>query len=268
MAKKLEEYSDKVIGRPIRLNKVRLEIKKQNYAELLLCGDWHYGYPTCLVDKLMDNLDYCLKKRVYVLLMGDLFEASTKNSVGDVYGQVKTPQEQLEDILEMLHPLAKKGLIIGLHRGNHEMRIYKDTGIDITKIVARELDVPYLMDACWHLFSVGDKTYKVYTLHGTSAARFNYTKMKALEDVARNVAPAAHMTAMGHVHEMMVWAEQYQWVDMKKKTIIEPKRFLALSGHYLGYDKSYAQMKGMSLGKVGSPKIKLYADKYDIHGSE
>ena len=264
------EGRDKIVGRPICLNKQTLEIKKgKDYAEVVFFGDVHRGYPTCLLEKAKEMLDYCLCKQIYVMLMGDLMEAGLKSSIGSsIYEQILHPQEQYESIVEMLEPLARKGLLLGSLRGNHEDRIFKDTGINIMKVICRDLKIPYLGDAAWQVWYVGKRAYKVYTLHGTSGARFNYTKVKALEDVARNVAPAAHIVAMGHVHETLTWAEQFQDISLKRKKVVQPKRFLVLTGHYLGYDKSYAQKKGFGLGKTGSPKIKLYVDRHDIHGSE
>jgi len=260
---------DKVLGRPVRINERRLDVKKgKDYAEVIFCGDWHIGYPTCLREKIEENLEYCLQKKIYVLLMGDLMEAGLKDSVGtSVYEQILPPQEQVDLVEEILTPLAKAGLILGILEGNHERRLMKATGVSPVRYWARMLKVPYLGDACWNLWRVGKRSYKAYALHGTSAARFVYTKAKALEDIARNVCPAAHIAVMGHVHENMVWSEQFQDISLKRKTVVQPKRTLILSGHYLGYDKSYAQAKGMGLGKTGSPKVKIYADRHDVHPS-
>jgi len=75
---------DKIKGRPIRLNKVKLNVKPgKNYAELLFWGDVHLGYPTCNIEKAKAMLDYALEKKVYVILMGDLLEAGLRDSVGD-----------------------------------------------------------------------------------------------------------------------------------------------------------------------------------------
>ena len=45
-------------------------------------------------------------------------------------------------MVEILSPLAQAKLIIGIHRGNHENRIMKNTSIDITKIMAKMLNIP------------------------------------------------------------------------------------------------------------------------------
>lgn len=111
---------DKIVGRPIRLNTVRLEPKRgKDYAEILFWGDVHLGHKQCLEDKAKAMLDYALKNNMYVILMGDLIEAGLRDSIGDsVYYQSLNPQEQMERAIEMLEPIAKTGRIIGLHQGN------------------------------------------------------------------------------------------------------------------------------------------------------
>ena len=256
---------DKLRGRPIRLNRQRLNLKNgKEYAELIFFGDLHYGHPGCDIERAARMRDYCLCKGVYVLGMGDYVEAGLRESVGDsVYEQELNPQKQLEFVIEFLEPLAKKGLLLGLLAGNHEARILKATSVNIVKIMARVLGVPYLHYACWNLFYVGEESYTVYALHGTTSSRFVHTKLKALVDISHNFD--ADLIVMGHVHELADASTLVQKVDRKRKTVTERKKFLLLTGHYLRYDRSYAQEKGLPLGKMGSPKAKLFANKHDIH---
>jgi hypothetical protein len=116
----INEGNDKLIGRPIRLNRQTLKIKEdKNYAEVLFWGDVHYGYPTCNIEKAKAMLDYALEKKIYVLLMGDLIEAGLKDSIGDsMYRQKLDPQAQMEGMINILTPIAKAGLVIGMHSGN------------------------------------------------------------------------------------------------------------------------------------------------------
>jgi hypothetical protein len=111
--------NDKLVGRPTRLNKKTLAIRKANYAELMLIGDLHYGSPQCDVPRFLAQIDYCLQKKLYVLLMGDLIELATRHSIGaGVYEQEVPGQSQVEWVIEKLTPLAKAGLIVGSHTGN------------------------------------------------------------------------------------------------------------------------------------------------------
>lgn len=254
---------DKISGRRIRLNQQVLQPRKKEYAEVIFFGDLHYGYPSCAIDKAKDMLDYCLKKKIYIHLMGDLIEASNKYSVGDAIYRQLNPQSQVEYIINLLTPLAKAKLITGMHAGNHENRIFKETGIDITKMIAKELDVNYLGLACWNLFRVAEYNYLVYSMHGSSGAKFGYTKLKAVSDISNSFN--CDLITCGHVHQLADIAEQVQYVDLRDKTIKEKRKHVLLTGHYLDYDNSYAQGKGYPVSKLGSPKVKFFTEKRSIY---
>jgi len=250
----------------IRLNRVHLDPNGKGYAELVPIGDMHVGHPTCDMARVQAMIDYCLTNHVYVIGMGDYIEAGLRGSVGDsVYIQTLNPQEQAEKVTEMFKPLADAGLLIGLHLGNHEGRIKKETSFNVASNMASTLSVPYLGYATWSILYVGDQSYTLYSLHGSTGSKHVYTKLKALVDIAHNFD--ADILAMGHVHELAEEAILVQRVDRGSKQVIERKKYLVLTGSYLAYDDSYAQEKGYPMGKLGSPKIKLFADKHDIHTS-
>jgi len=255
---------DRQGGKVIRLNRKRLSFNGKGYAEVVFLGDIHYGHPGCDVERVQKMIDYCLSKNIYVLGMGDYIEAGLRNSVGDsVYMQNLNPQEQMDFVLDVFKPLADAGLLIGLHIGNHEGRILKETSVNLASLIARMLGVPYLGYACWNIIYVGNQSYTIYSLHGSSGSRYVYTKLKALVDISHNFD--ADILAMGHVHELADEAILVQQVDKQRKMVIERKKYLLITGSYLKYDDSYAQEKGYPMGKLGSPKVKLFANKYDIH---
>ena len=76
--------NDKLVGRPIRLNRCTLVPKrKKEYAEVVFIGDAHLGSPQFDKPRFLKMLDYCLQNRIYVFLMGDMIEIATRDSVGD-----------------------------------------------------------------------------------------------------------------------------------------------------------------------------------------
>ena len=264
----VEKYTgtDVIVGRPIRLNQVRLESNSKGYAPLLFLGDIHYGHPQCRIDKVINMVNWALQEKSYVVLMGDMIECGLKTSVGDsVYKQKLNPQEQMEFVVALFKPLADAGLIIGIHEGNHENRITERTGIDITKIMAKLLGVRYLGYACWSLLRVGKQNYAMYSMHGSSGSRFKHTKLKAVMDVVAWIH--ADIVAMGHVHSIASESVIRQEVDLRSKTVKERISYVVLTGSYLSWDRSYAQMKNMPITKLGSPKAKLRADEHDVHFS-
>lgn len=261
MKRKLPNVSDKT-GRQIRLNKVRLNIKKgMEYAELMFIGDAHFGSPQFDKPRFLAMLDYCLKNKLYIILMGDLLETATKASVGaGVYEQEDSTQDQYEQMCDWLKPLADLGLIIGAHIGNHEERIYKDSGFNVTKAMCKQLNIKYLGDACWTHLRVGSQTYVLYTLHGRTGARFDGTALLALERISTSFF--ADLVACGHSHKLVTSSVIIQRVV--NGLVREFKKYLLICGSYLKYDGGYAQTVGLPLSKLGSPKCKFFGKRHDL----
>lgn len=238
---------------------------KKDYTSVIFLGDIHWGSPECDKDRVRKQVDYCDKTNTYVFLMGDLIENSTRNSVGaGVYEQTINPEQQVEEIVELLKPLADKKLILGTLHGNHEDRTYKESGFNPSKIIARDLDIPYLGGAGWNLWRVGDESYKIYSIHGASGSQYIHTKLNVMRKISHSFN--ADIIAHGHFHECVTASIIVQDIDKRGKKLIENKKYLIGTGHYLKYE-GYAQQKGMSIGKMGSPKVKFYGNKKDIHVS-
>lgn len=264
--KPMADYEGMDRAREIRLNRVDLDPNGKGFAEVLFWGDVHYGHPQCQINKARKYLDFALKNNMYVLLMGDLLECGLRDSVGDsVYQQTLNPQRQMEDMVEMLTPLADAGRIIGFHTGNHEVRITKNTSVDVAKIMAKLLGVPYLGYACWNLLKVGKQNYTVYSNHGSSGSRFKHTKLKAVMDLTQWID--ADVICMGHVHSLAVESVVKQSVNIGKRQVVEKRCNVVLTGSFIGWDKSYAQMKNMPITRLGSPTGRFWANKHDSHFS-
>jgi hypothetical protein len=166
-------------------------------------------------------------------------------------------------MVEWLKPLTEAGLCLGFHQGNHEFRIWKESGVNIAKAMAKEIGCPYLGDACWSDFVVGDQHYAIYSLHGATGAQRDGTCLTQLENTASSFH--ADVVAMGHAHKCVDGIAVCQYLDLKSKTIKEKKKFLIVCGHYLGYQDSYWMRKGGKISKLGSPKVKFFRDRHDIH---
>ena len=251
---------DGIIGRPIRLNQHSLK-HNGHYAEVMFIGDVHYGSPQCDIERFTANIKYCLKHKIYVYLMGDLTEVATRHSVGaGVYEQTMTADDQHVQMVEWLTPLAEAGLILGTHQGNHGERTYKEAGYNIDKALARELKIPYLGDACWSKFRVGQETYTIYSLHGRTGSRFDGTALLAIERISTSFF--ADLVCQGHVHKCISSIVLMQRVMSGQ--VLEHKKHLLITGAYVKYDRGYGQTLGLPISKLGSPKVKFFASKHDL----
>lgn len=255
------QLNDRIKGRPTRLNKKTLEVNEKDISNVMLIGDVHYGSPQCDVPRFKAMLDYCLENKFYIILMGDLVEMATRESIGaGVYEQEEHGDSQIEWMVETLRPLADAGLILGSHNGNHEERVYNMTGVNIAKAMARELHVTYLGDACWHSFKVGQQKYSVYTLHGRTGARYDGTVLKAVENISNSFY--ADLVAMAHAHKQV--SSNLIVETVINDRVVQRKKFIVVTGSYLKYDGGYWQKTGGQISKLGSPRVRFSADRHDL----
>ena len=249
-------------GVVMKLNNVNLE---PTGSKIILSplGDVHYGLKQCDFKMFKGYVDWVRKTEdARVILMGDLIDSATKYSRGpQIFEDDINPQEQYEGILEVLMPIKDK--IIGLHSGNHEYGIFRDSGIDISKQMAKELGCPYLGYSCFSKLKVGKQNYVIYSTHGSSGASMPHTKIKRCLDLSASFN--ADLYLMGHVHAIDAKVEEFREVDLRNKIIKIRKKMFVLTGHFIDYEGSYGEQKNYRPSKKGAPTIKLYKDKWDFH---
>jgi len=235
--------------------------------ELLLVGDLHLGSRFFDEDMVKQMIRHSLTKKAPIILMGDSIETATRDSVGaGVYEQSEIIDEQVAHFVHLFKPLAKENLILGIHAGNHELRLFRSSGLDITKtILAKELKIPYFSCSKLHYLRVGKEKYRLYTTHGSSGARLPYTKIKGVLDLANIVE--AEIYAMGHLHQLSHHIRNYYSIDVKNKKVIEEQKHFILTGSFLNYWGSYANIKNYEPSRKGYPKVKLSGLEHQIRVS-
>jgi len=237
---------------------------KKNYADVMYFSDQHIGSIHCDFDFLRKQRDVCLKKRIYVILGGDLIEGSTRFSIGaGLYEQNLPPHDQLLGLISFLKPLADNQLIISICMGNHEERFKKTVGIDITSILGYILDTPYLGYGGMNYLKVGKRNYISYFEHGSGTARTLSGKMKKVMDASKNI-DQFDVFAWGHTHELFSWYEYKQKYNKRFKKMEMVKKFYLLTGGYLNYNFSYADAYSIPPVKIGSPILRFYGDENKI----
>jgi hypothetical protein len=253
------------MDKPVEILNVRLKPNKGDRVQIMPIGDSHVGAPTCDLDLFVKTLKDCLDRKIYVLGMGDIMECGLRNSVGDsVYQQTMNPHDQLEALVYFFKPLAEAGLLLGMHIGNHESRIAKETSLDIMELACTMLRVPYLGYATMHNWKVGRETYTAYSCHGSSGARLPYSKIKAALDLFRYVQ--TEIALMGHLHSLNHMTATY-FVSNKKGEVVEMQRHAIITGSFLQYRGSYAEMKNLPPERNGTALISLYGKSHEIYVS-
>lgn len=225
-------------------------------------GDVHYGNRHADLDVFQKYIDKIKEIDCKVILMGDLIEVANRNSPGaSIYEQDVSPQKQIEWIVDVLRPIKDK--IILLHGSNHERRVYKSTGVDITKNIARELGIKYCVYGAYTRITLNDVSYNIFSTHGSSGSKLRESKMKVLRDLAR-VNTNADLYLMGHVHTNYTSINPINVPDVRNKRVELKKPILQLTGHFLNYYNSYAEETNMSPEPPNMPIIRLDGLKHDI----
>lgn len=128
---------------------------------------------------------------------GDGGECVLRGSKGDPYGQLLSPQCQMEMLLDILSPVRDKGLF-GI-RGNHGHRIYKESGLGFDHNLCSRLGIPYMGVAAFANFRVNRSSYDCYFHHGQDSGIHLSSKIKKAEDFTRFIDADALFTAHSHV---------------------------------------------------------------------
>lgn len=246
----------------------RLNTKKdyisRPFSNLMLMSDLHIGSPDSDLELIQSVIEYAADNDIYTILGGDLAEVGTRSSVGTgVYSQWLSPDQQLNLLIKLFKPLSDKGLLISAILGNHEYRIKKETSIDLIALFCEMVGIPYLGRGGFNHLKVGNTSYIIFYNHGMTGCKKYHTKMAAIER-SSTLIEGCDIYAWGHLHIRMSRPVIRRKVDKRNKTIHQRKTIIACTGHYMNYDRSYADDNMMDIGEKGSPIYKLYGDKKQI----
>ncbi len=243
------------------------------HLRLVVISDPHYGNPFHSPRHFARTLDFIRKwDDVRTVLTGDLIEAITKNSVGDIYSQKLTPQEQRDDMIEMLMPIKDK--VLAMCTGNHERRIYGETGIDVSRDIAKALGVPYRPEGVLLKIMLGsgnerhlNRPYVFwgYCTHGYGGARTKSAKAVKVERVSAWVSKADFVT-MAHDHVVNIAPDIDLIPDVRQTVdkstgfltgkVVAHRKMLIKTNAYIKWG-GYAETGGFPPVDIATPVIML-----------
>ena len=198
--------------------------------ELHLFSDEHICDTHADLQKLKDRINkVATTPNAYCILNGDIIDNATKSSIGDIYEQTENPMEQLQRADELFGQI--KGKILGVTTGNHEERTYRKEGVDMSRLLARQLGVEdrYSPTSLIIYVSFGrtnkkpDKTHKrkqvyaIYSNHGGGGGRKEGGKAIRLADLAAIVD--ADVYIHGHTHLPMIMKQGYYRSNYVNKSV-------------------------------------------------
>lgn len=216
-------------------------------------------------------------ENTYVILNGDLMNTAIKSSVSDIYGEQNTPMQQLSICESLFKPISDR--ILCITEGNHERRVAKETGIQMTRLLAMQLGIEERYSEAGALLFIrlgqlrtarsdGKGKRKVcYTLHvnhGTGGGRTNGAKANALSRMASIID--ADIYVHSHTHLPMIMKESFFRTDVRNSSIEQvPKLFINTSSmlNYGGYGEVFEYKPSSK----ETPIIVLDGTKKEAHAS-
>lgn len=247
-----------------------------NEARVYVLADLHIGDPQCDYAECCRRIEQ-VKNDPYGLciLNGDLLNTATKTSVSDIYGETLSPMKQVDMMVKMLGPVKEK--IIGATTGNHEERVYRLDGIDITRFICRELGVEdkYSPDGELIFLRFGKPTmrgkqadskqwYSIYTTHGCGGGRTiggAFNKLVALQGVVD-----ADVYIQSHVHKPGVIPGEFIRISASQSTAKQVKKLFISTGGALDYG-GYGQRAMYQPSSKSNPVITLQAKEKEATGT-
>jgi len=200
--------------------------------------DIHFGSEECDEDYFQNAIEYIKKHpNCRTFLGGDILECAVYGSKGSVHSQKRQVQEQLDLVAELLQPI--KGKILFSLYGNHEYRVEKSTGLNISKILADMIDIPYAGMEKHFLF----EGYRCYAHHGTGAGGTSGSKVNSLERLHFR-SPFANVIFAGHSHFPVSTEKEIRYLDSKGKLKSFIQYYISCGSTH-GSD-GYAAQKGLS----------------------
>jgi len=217
--------------------------------------DVHYGANGHRGRKFQKYLKWITETPgLYVILGGDLMDNALDDGRGMSYDQIINPQTQLDDMTEMLAPIAHRCLT--MFPGNHEWRTYNKTGIDISKILADRLDIPYHTGPVLLSILAGDHKFTIDARHGFSRPS---TKGGQLNSAMK---PMKWMDAdfflSGHTHEALVSEDTVIRENAADASLTFKPRWTVITQSFMGWLETYGYRKGYGPVAGGGILLEMY----------
>ena len=237
------------------------DYRDKKYLETFWFSDVHLGHHACDECMFLDNVKFVKDRKIPCADLGDLIENATRDSVGaGVYEQEEIAQQQLERAIEIYEPISKQ--IKVMQPGNHEMRTMNKSGINLTRIMARMLKVPYAGAGVMHYLLVGNQRYTGYSHHGGSGATTVGGKLNAIKRPAGFID--ADFIISGHLHDCLYNSMDSFYLDKRDKTVKKRTKHLIQNGAYLDWWNTYGQVKAYEPGTKGNALLIFDGNKKDI----
>lgn len=243
--------------------------------DIVPISDAHYGNELFHQARFLRTLGFLSCPNAYGILNGDLAESSIRSSVGDIFRQVGSPEDQRDQLIEWLYPYRAK--LLGAVDGNHENRIWKEAGIHLVRDIARALEIPYRPEGLLHKISFGNQrtqsshrpfVFWIYHTHGYGGARTKAAKAVKVERASTWIHAQAYF--MSHDHVVNVAPDVYLLPDPRTREeegtgfrvgrVRAHRKMLVKTNAYLKWG-GYSEFLGFPPTDMATPLVKLLSPK-------
>ena len=204
----------------------------------------------------------------FTIINGDLCNMALKNSKSDVYSDNLSPMEQVLTATELLEGIKNKILVIST--GNHEDRTKKETNIDVTRLIAKQLGIEdRYADAWWYLYLTFGKdikgraiTYGITGIHGYGGGRKSGGKINRLEDMSQVVI--ADLYLMSHTHKPISTKNCIYIPYYQSRALSKQEMYYLMTNSFLESDGGYAEKMGFAPSNTSLTEAQLSGTKRKI----
>jgi len=218
--------------------------------------DVHFGNQAHRHEKFLSYIRWIAEtENVYTFIGGDLLENALDDGRGMSYDQNINPDNQLNQICQILAPIAHK--ILFATTGNHEHRTYAKTGIDIMQIIADRLNIPYFSGPVFlTILSMGYK-WNFYAFHGFGNSQTKGGKMNVASR-PRNFTNNIHFFVSGHTHDLIVEPETTITEDLMNFRLVYMTQWTVVCPAFMNWENTYAYRAGYKPPTKGGVSIQLF----------
>lgn len=119
---------------------IKINLEEDNNIQIYVLSDMHIGDANADLPTLKKIIEHIKNTpNMYVILLGDILNTALKTSKSDIYSETLNIMDAQKLALQLLLPIKDK--ILAMTPGNHENRVWKEVGIDLSLWLAEKLEV-------------------------------------------------------------------------------------------------------------------------------
>ena len=250
---------------------IKCELPYAEIIELHPMADLHIGDSCSDYKLIMERIEHIKNTpNAYCILDGDLMDTAIASSIGDTYGANLQPMEQLKQCVKIFEPIKDK--VLAVLPGNHENRVYRADGIDLTALLCTQLGIAdrYSDTTAVLFIRFGKKgqghkerpqLYTCYVTHGAGGGRKEGGKVNRLADLACIVD--ADIYVHGHTHLPLVFRESFFRLSRTTNSVEIVDKLFVNTAAALNYG-GYGDKAGFKPASKRSPVIYLHGLRHDM----